>query len=44
MRKKSLKVLTKMFALVAFIASIFIVCVAIADPCDPLFDGDGLPA
>ena len=29
-----------MFALVAFIASIFIVCLAFANPCDPLFDRD----
>ena len=42
MVKKWLRILSKLIVIVTFIASIFIVCIAAADPCDPLFDSDGV--
>ena len=43
MRNKSSRILSKLLAATIFFASIFIVCIAVADPCDPLFDADGAP-
>ena len=42
MRNKYLRVLSKLIAIIIFITSIFVVCIAVADPCDPLFDGYGV--
>ena len=43
MGNKNLRILSKLIAIIICIASIFIAYVAVADPCDPLFDIDGAP-